>query len=102
MVSIHYHRLCSSQPINVNKRDVIRTAGAASLGLLLGDKGLGPVRHQPAERLAENEGFWAAIRGRYRLKPDYINLENGYYFMQAMPVLDAFIERVREQNYQSS
>ena len=31
------------------------------------------------ERLAEDEKFWRTIRRQYRLTPDYINLENGYY-----------------------
>ena len=39
---------------------------------------------------------------KYRLKPDYINLESGYYSMQATPVLEAFIAKVREVNYQAS
>ena len=29
--------------------------------------------------LASDEKFWAGIRKGYKLKPDYINLENGYY-----------------------
>jgi len=86
----------------MNKRDFIRTAGGASLGLLLGDKLWAQYAAQPVERLAEDEAFWAAIRGKYRLKPDYINLENGYYSMQSQPVLEAFIAKVREANYQAS
>ena len=56
----------------------------------------------PVDRLAEDEAFWAAIRAKYRLKPDYINLESGYYSIQATPVLEAFIAKVREINYQGS
>jgi selenocysteine lyase/cysteine desulfurase len=56
----------------------------------------------PHERVAEDEAFWAAIRGKYRLTPDYINLENGYYSMQAEPVLDAFLRHVRSINVQAS
>ena len=29
--------------------------------------------------LAREEDFWQGIRGGYKLKPGYINLENGYY-----------------------
>ncbi|MFI5311525.1 MAG: aminotransferase class V-fold PLP-dependent enzyme [Gemmatimonadales bacterium] len=86
----------------MNKREFLRSAGAASLGLLVGDKLWAQYAAFPVERLAEDEAFWAAIRGKYRLKPDYINLENGYYCMQATPVLEAFIAKVREQNYQAS
>ena len=86
----------------MNKRDFLRTVGGAGLGLLIGDKLWAQYAEMPVERLAEDEAFWAAIRGKYRLKPDYINLENGYYSMQATPVLEAFIAKVREVNYQAS
>lgn len=86
----------------MNKREFLRTAGGASLGLLLGDTLWAHYAAQPVERLAEDEAFWAAIRGKYRLKPDYINLENGFYSMQATPVLETFIGKVRDQNYEAS
>ena len=62
----------------------------------------GPSTPRCPSSVAEDEAFWAAIRGKYRLKPDYINLESGYYSMQAQPVLEAFIARVREVNYEAS
>lgn len=86
----------------MNKRDFLRTVGGAGLGLLIGDKLWAQYAEMPVERLAEDEAFWAAIRGKYRLKPDYINLENGYYSMQATPVLEAFVAKAREVNYQAS
>ena len=86
----------------MHKREFIRTLGGASLGLLLGDKLWAQYGEQPASALAEDEAFWALIRGKYRLKPDYINLENGYFSMQSEPVLDAFIGQVRELNYEAS
>jgi selenocysteine lyase/cysteine desulfurase len=52
--------------------------------------------------LAQNEDFWAKIRKGYRLKPDFINLENGYYNFMPEQVLEKFIEHVREVNYQGS
>ena len=75
----------------MNKREFLRTSGAAGLGLLLGDRVWARFAELPVDRLAEDEAFWAAIRAKYRLKPDYINLESGYYSMQATPVLEAFI-----------
>ncbi len=60
------------------------------------------ITHQMAKETAENEDFWKEIRKAYRLKPDYINLENGYYSMQSEAVLDAFVGHVREVNYQAS
>jgi len=86
----------------MNKREFLRTAGSAGLGLLISPRLWAQYEEMPVERLAEEEAFWLAIRGKYRLKPDYINLESGYYSMQAEPVLEAFIKRVREVNYEAS
>ena len=86
----------------MNKREFLRTSATAGLGLLLGDRVWARFADLPPERLADDEAFWSAIRAKYRLKPDYINLESGYYSMQATPVLEAFIAKVRECNYQAS
>src|SRR5438874_869384 len=86
----------------MNKRDFLRTAGGAGLGLLFGPKLWAEYARLPAPALATQEDFWAAIRGKYRLKPDYVNLESGYYSMQAEPVLEIFIAKVRETNYENS
>jgi selenocysteine lyase/cysteine desulfurase len=86
----------------MNKREFLRVAGGAGLSLLMGERLWAQYSTLPAERLAEEEPFWSAIRGKYRLKPDYINLESGYYSMQATPVLEAFLAKAREVNYQAS
>jgi len=86
----------------MNKREFLRTAGSAGLSAFFAPRILERYAEMPVERLAEDEAFWLTIRGKYRLKPDYINLESGYYSMQAQPVLEAFIARVREVNYEAS
>jgi selenocysteine lyase/cysteine desulfurase len=86
----------------MHKREFIRTLGGASLGLLLGDKLWAQYAEQPAEALARDDTFWTLIRSKYRLKPDYINLENGYFSMQSEPVLDVFVAKVRDINYEAS
>ncbi len=60
------------------------------------------VSHLPSDVVAKDEDFWAGIRGGYRLKPDYINLENGYYCFMPEETLEKFIGHVREVNYQGS
>lgn len=60
------------------------------------------VSHLPSDILAKDEDFWAGIRGGYRLKPDYINLENGYYCFMPEETLEKFIGHVREVNFQGS
>jgi selenocysteine lyase/cysteine desulfurase len=86
----------------MNKRDFLRTMGGASVGLLFGDKLWAQYANVVPAELARDDDFWLQLRGAYRLKPDYINLENGYFSMQAEPVLAAFLDRVREINYEAS
>ena len=52
--------------------------------------------------LAMDESFWSSIRDQYLLKPDYINLENGYYNFIPQPLLEKYIGHIREVNYQGS
>lgn len=86
----------------MNKREFLRSAGGAGLGLLMGDNLWATYSAMPAPVLARAEDFWDQLRGKYRLKPDYINLENGYYSMQSQPVLEAFLDRVRYLNNEGS
>jgi len=86
----------------MNKREFLRSIGGASLGVLVSDDLLTRLAATPPATLARDDDFWGALRAKYRLTPDYINLENGYYSMQSEPVLDAFINRVREVNYDAS
>ncbi|MES2178806.1 MAG: aminotransferase class V-fold PLP-dependent enzyme [Gemmatimonadota bacterium] len=86
----------------MHKREFLRAMGGASIGLLLGERLWAEYATVPPAALAEDETFWAALREKYRLTPAYINLENGYYSMQSQPVLDAFLGRVREINYEAS
>lgn len=58
--------------------------------------------HIPADELAGDETFWEGIRKGYRLKPDYINLENGYYCFVPDETLENYINHIREVNYQGS
>jgi selenocysteine lyase/cysteine desulfurase len=86
----------------MRKRDFVRSLGGASIGLLIGEDLWARYAALPPHQLAQDEAFWARIRRGYRLTADYINLENGYYSMQAEPVLEAFLDRVRAVNLQAS
>lgn len=66
------------------------------------DQWVDGVAHLSPEEVAQDETFWAQIRSGYRLKPDYINLENGYYCFVPQETLENFIHHVREINYQGS
>jgi selenocysteine lyase/cysteine desulfurase len=56
----------------------------------------------PPTNLAKDEDFWSKIRTCYRLKPNIINLENGYYNFIPEYILSRFIEHVKEINYEGS
>ncbi len=56
----------------------------------------------PETILASNEDFWSRIRSGYRLNPDYINLENGYYCMMPQETLNTYLENVKEINFLAS
>ena len=89
----------------MNKRDFVRTMGGSAAAMLFAPELSGlfaRVAHVSAGELAEDERFWAAIRGKFKLTKAYINLENGYYCFQPEEVLEAFIGHVRSVNLQGS
>lgn len=86
----------------MNKREFLRTAGGASLGVMFGPELLSRLASTPAAALAGDEPFWAAMRAKFKLTPDYINLENGYYCFQPEEVLEQFIRNVRAINVEAS
>jgi selenocysteine lyase/cysteine desulfurase len=94
----------------MHKREFLRTLGGASIGISLhGTVGaflpaelLRYAAERPASVLAEDEAFWTAMRAHYAPTTEYVNLENGYYSVQAGPVLEAFITHVRRLNVAGS
>ena len=60
------------------------------------------VSGKSAEALAQDEGFWRSVRGDYRLKPDYINLENGYYCFMPEATLERQVAHLRRINYEGA
>ena len=90
----------------MNKREFLQNSAALTLGLTpflqSFDSIFNKYRNFSASELAVNEEFWAQLRSGYRLKPDYINLENGYYCFLPQETLENQIHHLREVNYQGS
>lgn len=86
----------------MQKREFLRTLGGGALGLLITPDLAARMARVTPQALARDEPFWDAIRASYRLPTDYINLESGYYSMQAQPVLEAFIGHVRMLNLEAA
>jgi selenocysteine lyase/cysteine desulfurase len=90
----------------MDKRTFLRNVGMVGIGGMLSMDSLAKmfesVSAVSSTELAADEDFWDSIRKGYKLKPDFINLENGYYNFIPEQVLEKFIEHVREVNYQGS
>ena len=90
----------------MNKRNFIKNSAilglASAIGLPSYSKIIEQHKHIPEDELAKDDSFWGLIRSGYRLKPDYINLENGYYNFMPSEILEKYITHVREINYQGS
>ena len=91
---------------DMNKRTFLKNVAFAGLGGTMYFDGIAQavknVSAVPLTELSGDEDFWAIIRKGYKLKPDFINLENGYYNFIPEQVLEKFIEHVREVNYHGS
>ncbi len=66
------------------------------------DKFISENAERSTNEITSDEDFWATIRGNYKLKPEYINLESGYYNILPQPILENFIQHIREVNYEGS
>ncbi|MBK9284190.1 MAG: aminotransferase class V-fold PLP-dependent enzyme [Sphingobacteriaceae bacterium] len=90
----------------MDKRTFLKTSATIGLGSIFSfpalSKIIDPIKNISPELLADQEEFWMQIRKGYRLKEDYINLENGYYCIQPQEVLEAYIEHLKEINLQGA
>lgn len=90
----------------MKKRDFLKSLSLATLGMPLYSSALFSSLDKiadisPAE-MATEEDFWLKIRSDYKLKPEYINLESGYYNIIPTPTLEALHEHINRVNYQGS
>ena len=90
----------------MQKRQFIKDLLFTGVAMPLGFNGMAKAFASHAAKtpfeLAQDNGFWEEIRQQYILKPDYINLENGYYNFLPQPLLNKYIEHIKEINYQGS
>jgi selenocysteine lyase/cysteine desulfurase len=90
----------------MNKRAFLKSAAITGLGTQIGFSSLAAIfdekKNISADVLAADDVFWKKIRDQYILKPDYINLENGYYNFTPQPILEKYIEHIRYVNREGS
>ena len=67
----------------MDKRSFLKKTALASLGIPLYANAIPEWIHDieriPTNKIVKNDDFWLKVRQDYKLKPDYINLESGYY-----------------------
>ncbi|ALM09050.1 penicillin epimerase [Sediminicola sp. YIK13] len=90
----------------MNKRDFIKNMSLAVMGApFYGSamaSSLESIAKIPTDILAHNEDFWLKVRQDYKLKPEYINLESGYYNIIPTPTLNALHKNIDMVNYEGS
>ena len=90
----------------MNKRSFLKNLGmmsvAAPLTFIQLEQVVAAVKHLDVTEVASDEDFWLKVRGDYAIKPDYINLENGYYCFMPRQTMEHTIEHLRHINYEGS
>ena len=90
----------------MDKRSFLKGLTLAGLSVPLSAKSFGSLmryaNNKKPNELAVDEAFWEGIKGKYRLKPEYINLESGYYNILPQETLEKYIEHIREVNLQGA
>ena len=90
----------------MNKREFLKNVSLAAVGLPLirtsFSTSLNTLKHLLPNQIATEENFWLQVRKDYSLKPDYINLESGYYNIIPNPTLNHMIDHARMVNYEGS
>ncbi|MCB9245657.1 MAG: aminotransferase class V-fold PLP-dependent enzyme [Flavobacteriales bacterium] len=90
----------------MDKREFLKTSLLAGFTVPAFLEGMArafePVDRLNGSELAQAEDFWASIRTQFLLKTEYINLENGYYCMLPIPLLEKYLDHVRNVNLQGS
>ncbi|CAM3376892.1 aminotransferase class V-fold PLP-dependent enzyme [Zobellia roscoffensis] len=90
----------------MKKRDFLKNVSMAALGAPFYGSALANsaevVAQTPIHKLTTDEDFWLKVREDYKLKPDYINLESGYYNIIPTPTLEALHKNIDKINYEGS
>jgi len=82
----------------MKKRDFLKNLSLTVIGAPFYGSALASlaeeVSNTHADELATIEDFWLSVRKDYELKPDYINLESGYYNIIPSPTLKALHQNI--------
>lgn len=87
----------------MHKRDFLKTITLAGMTLPLCFEDIFAFKSANSSfHLASDDDHWGSLRNQYQLKPDYINLENGYYNLMPKPILEDYLQQLQQLNYEAS
>ena len=87
----------------MKKRAFLKTFGAALASpILISSSYESSLVKQNINYPDFDSNYWNKIRDHYELKPDYINLESGYYNIIPKPTLSKHIEHIKKINIEGS
>jgi selenocysteine lyase/cysteine desulfurase len=87
----------------MNKRTFIKKIGALGLLPFLPTKLFAQAVEKEDDMLSFTDNdIWETLRADYKLSPDYINLESGYYCMLPGTILKKYQENIERVNYHHS
>ena len=87
----------------LSKRQFLKNiTGLSLLSMANFDELLAKYSPVSALQLAQDEDFWLQIRKAYKVTPDFIHLENGYYSLASEEVLENYLKHIRSVNEVSS
>jgi len=90
----------------MDKRSFLKKTAIAALGIPLYANAIPEwiqeIDKNPTKDIVKNDSFWLKVRQDYKLKPDYINLESGYYNIIPTPTLNHLIAHTKKVNYEGS
>ncbi|MEX0363005.1 MAG: aminotransferase, partial [Allomuricauda sp.] len=89
----------------MKKRQFLKRLGQAAMAVPLVPmtaNGQEMISELPPYPSGSSEDFWERIRQDFDLKPDYINLENGYYCITPKPIMEQLHQYTQMVNYEGS
>jgi selenocysteine lyase/cysteine desulfurase len=90
----------------MKKRAFLKNISLAAMGMPFMNSAfassLHNLQHLSSAEIAIEEDFWLQVRKDYDLKPEYINLESGYYNIIPTPTLNHMIAHAKMVNYEGS
>lgn len=60
------------------------------------------MEHHATQRAPDDEAYWDSVRAQYAVAPEFINLENAFFGVQATPVFEAYQRQLRQVHLENA